>query len=101
MVEQIVAFISQAAAAAVNVAITMFDRMGMWSIVFAGISVLLICRFILGPVLGVSFSTGASDMSSKPKPKGRGKGYKVSQGHATSADSAAMRQAGFRSGGDL
>lgn len=99
MVDQIVAFISQAAAAAVNLAISMFDSMGMWGIVFAGISTILICRFILGPILGVSFSAGASDTASKPK--GRGKGYKVSQGHASSADSAAMRQAGFRSGGDL
>lgn len=72
MIDQIVGFISQAAAAAVNLAINMFDSMGMWGIVFAGISVILICKFLLGPLLGFTAS-GASDMARSVRSKSKNK----------------------------
>lgn len=99
MIQQIISFLSRATSNAANMAAYMFDQTGTWGIVFAGISIVLISRFILGPILGFSY-VGVSDTAS-PKPKGRGKGYKVSQGRTRSGDSDGMLNSGFSRAGDL
>ena len=63
MINSIVNFMSNVTTSAVNFAMNLFDQTGTWSLVFAGISVILICRFLLGPILGFTV-TGASDMVS-------------------------------------
>lgn len=99
MIDDIVYILTNCANVAIVIADRIFTATGMWSLVFAGFSVVMICRFILGPILGFSY-VGASDTSSS-KPKGREKGYKVSQGRTRSGDSDGMLNSGFSRAGDL
>lgn len=99
MITDIVNLLRTATSKAMSMTVWMFDKTGTWGLVFAGISIVLITRFILGPVLGFSY-VGSSDCAS-PKPKGRGRGYKVSQGRARAGDSDGMLNSGFSRAGDL
>ena len=63
MIQDIVSLLSFAVSNGIGMAGFMFDKTGMWPLVFAGISVVLITRFILGPILGFTGS-GASDVVS-------------------------------------
>ncbi len=61
MITDIVNLLRIAASWAMSMTIYLFNRTGTWSLVFAGISIVLISRFLLGPILGFTAS-GASDM---------------------------------------
>lgn len=61
MIDQIVDFLTSAVTAGVNLSGQLFNATGTWSLVFAGFSIILISRFILGPILGFTVS-GASDV---------------------------------------
>lgn len=61
MIAEIVDFLRTATSSVMSMTIFLFSRTRTWSLVFAGISIVLISRFILGPVLGFTAS-GASDM---------------------------------------
>lgn len=63
MIDQIVSLLRSVNAAVVSFAATLFNATGTWSLVFAGFSVVMISRFILGPILGFTGS-GASDVVS-------------------------------------
>lgn len=66
MVETIIQLLANISQAGINLAIKVYDATDTWQLVFAGISILLICRFILGPILGFTMS-GASDIVRRSK----------------------------------
>lgn len=66
MVEQIVAFLTEAVSRAATLSAFVYNKTGTWPLVFAGISIVLITRFLLGPILGITMS-GASDMVRKAR----------------------------------
>ena len=72
MIQDIVSLLSYAVSNAIGMAGFLFDKTGTWSLVFAGISVVLISRFILGPILGFT-ATGASDMARSVRSKSKNK----------------------------
>lgn len=61
MLQDIVGFLASCVYMASTFAELLFERTGTWPLVFAAISIVLISRFLLGPVLGFTAS-GASDM---------------------------------------
>lgn len=66
MIDQIVDFLTSAVSAGVNLSGQLFNATGTWPLVFAGFSIIMISRFILGPILGFTFS-GSSDLASSKK----------------------------------
>lgn len=79
MITEIINFLRTATSSVMSMTIYLFNRTGTWSLVFAGISIVLISRFILGPLLGFSGS-GASDVVSGGISEIR-KGHTVRQNH--------------------
>lgn len=61
MINDIINLLRSATTSAMSMANFLFDRTRTWSLVFAAISIVLISRFLLGPLLGFTAS-GASDM---------------------------------------
>lgn len=61
-------FLANCVQAGVNIATTIYNSTDTWQLVFAGISIILISRFILGPIMGFTV-TGASDLASKRSKK--------------------------------
>lgn len=61
MISDIVNLLRTATTQVTNMTVWIYNKTGTWPLVFAGISMLLISRFILGPILGFTVS-GASDM---------------------------------------
>lgn len=64
MVNEIVALLATASAQAMSLASYMFFKTGTWGLVFSGISMLMITRYLLSPLIGYGHS-GASDKVKK------------------------------------
>ncbi len=60
MVTDIVNFLSSAVSSAMSMTNFIFHRLQMWPLVFSAISIVLITKFILAPILGF-VASGASD----------------------------------------
>lgn len=61
MIDQIVSLLRRINEAVISYVGTIFNATGTWPLVFAAFSIIMISRFILGPILGFTAS-GASDV---------------------------------------
>lgn len=94
MIQNVVQLIADGVSAASNFMIETFNATGTFSLVIASITVVIIMRYVVGPITGFRgfpdgpISAGSSDTVCK-------------QGSARRGSSDNMRSNGFSNGGDL